>query len=308
MAIDREPFFKGASPEPDDDRYLRPRPAAGSDGGLLDDFDQEFSQGPLDDADFKPEEGMKVFHQSPLAQRSRRDSDYARVVNKARQHWAYAETSPVAQARTPEEEAAHKLQLRDETRYLHGGQELSDEEGQNWQATRQHRFDDSRALKVAEPGAGWDKPKVGKFRSAMSWLGNKLTFGMLGGKDYRARQEALKQRGDMVKNAFTQRMTQFDEYQYDLGNEDAYDHERVKESVGDGYIGRRPRIGPWRGGENYLDYENRRDEVLDNDVAGNDRYNNAPQWIKDSKFGRTEWDRLVSDSAGIGKRRLGVLD
>ena len=276
MAIDREPFFKGASPEPGDDRFLRPGPAAGSDGGLLNDFDQEFSQGPLDNPG---------------------------------QHRTYVENHPAVQARTPEEEAAHRLQLRDETRYLHGGQELSDEEGQNWQQNWSDRVAyDSRALKVAEPGAGWDKPKVGKFRSAMSWLGNKLTFGLLGGKDYRARQEALKQREALVKSAFTQRMTQFDEFQYDLGNEDAYHHEMVKQKVGDGYIGRQPRIGPWRGGENYLDYQDRRDEVLENDVAGNERYNNAPQWIKDSKFGRNAWDRLVSDSAGIGKRRLGVLD
>lgn len=276
MAIDREPFFKGASPEPGDDRFLRPRPAGASGGGLLDDFDQEFSQGPLDNPG---------------------------------QHRTYVENYPAVQARTPEEEAAHRLQLRDETRYLHGGQELSDEEGQNWQQNSSDRVAyDSRALKVAEPGAGWDKPKVGKFRSAMSWLGNKLTFGLLGGKDYRARQEALKQREALVSSAFTQRMTQFDEHQYDLENEDAYDHEMVKQTVGDGYIGRQPRIGPWRGGENYLDYQDRRDEALENDVAGNERYNNAPQWIKDSKFGRTEWDRLVSDSAGLGKRRLGVLD
>lgn len=309
MATDREPFFKDVSPGPEDDRFLRPRPAGASDGGLLDDFDQEFSQRPLDDADFKPEEGMKVFHQNPLAQRSRRDSDYARVENKAGQHWGYAEKSPATQARTPEEEAAHKLQLRDETRYLHGGQELSDEEGQNWDQNWRDRVAyDSRALKVAEPGAGWDKPKVGKFRSAMSWLGNKLTFGMLGGKDYRARQETLKQREALVKSAFTQRMTRFDEAQYDLNNEDAENHGRAKRFIGDRYIGRQPRIRPQRQDEDYMKYRDRRNEALENDVAGNQRYNNAPQWIKDSKFGRNAWDRLVSDSAGIGKKRMRVLD
>lgn len=275
---------------------------------MLDDFDEEFRQGPLADDDFTPEAGMKVLREDPLLKPSRRDSDHVRVVNRNREHRAYAEI-PATPARTTEQEAAHKLQLRDETRYLHGGQELSDEEGQNWEQNSRERVAyDSRALKVAEPEAGWDKPKVGKFRSAMSWLGNKLTFGMLGGKDYRARQEALKQREALVKSAFTQRMTMFDEKQYDLENEDAYDHERVREAVGDGYIGRKVRIQRWRQGENYVDHQMRREEALQNDLIGNQRYNRAPQWIQGSNFGRNAWDRLVSDSAGIGKKRMRVLD
>ena len=111
----------------------------------------------------------------------------------------------------------------------------------------------------------------------------------------------------MVQNIFDQRMTRYDELEYDRNNEDADNHDVAKRVVGDRYIGRRPRIGPQRPGEKYPDYRDRRDETVVNDVAGNDRYNNAPQWIQGSKFGRSEWDRLVSDSAGIGKRRMRVL-
>jgi hypothetical protein len=161
-------FVKGSTVDPGDDRFMRRPSSAGaqaesSERGMLDGFDREFSQGPLEnEANFEPEAGMKLFRKSPDGMPSRRDSDYARVVNKGGQHWAYVEESQQAQARTPEEEAAHKLQLRDETRYLHGGQELSDEEGQNWDQNRQQRYAyDSRAQKVADPQAGWDKPKGG---------------------------------------------------------------------------------------------------------------------------------------------------
>lgn len=278
---------------------------------MLDGFDREFSQGPLENkADFEPEAGMKLFRKSPDGMPSRRNSDYAHVINGGGQHWAYVEESQQAQARTPEEEAAHKLQLRDQTRYQHGGQELSDEEGQNWaQNWRQRYAYNSRAQKVADPQAGWDKPKVGKFRSAMSWLGNKLTFGLLGGKDYRARQEALKQREGMVKDAFTQRQVRYDEYEHDLNNPEAYDHELVRRNVGNSYIGRQPRLPQWRPGEkwDYYDHQMRKEQALENDVVENPRYNEAPQWIRDSSFGRNEWDRLVSDSAGLGKKRMKVL-
>ncbi len=320
-------FTKGSQPDSADDSFLRrhsttPRDprmldlgdpqfgASGkvsSDRGMLDEFDQEFSQGPLDDENFEPEAGKRVQLANPSLPRPRRDSDYVHLVNRAHEVQAYREI-PVAPARTPEQEEAHKLQLKDQTRYLHAGQQMSDEEGNAWDDNAgKRRNDRSRALKVSTPDAGWDRPKVGKFRSAMSWLGNKLTFGKWGGKDYRARQDALKGREALVKNAFDQQMTKTDEIQFDIGDEKAYQHERMKAKYGDKYIGRRPRLSPQREGETYADFTDRRDEALEDDIVNNDRYRVAPEWVRGSKFGRNAWDRLVSDSAGLGKQRMHIF-
>jgi hypothetical protein len=176
---------------------------------------------------------------------------------------------------------------------------MSDAEGNAWRENAGNRVvDHSRQLKVEPPEAGWDKPKVGKFRSAMSWLGNKLSFGMLGGKDHRSRQETLKKREALVKSAFEQKMVMFDENEFDRGNKGAYYHQIIKDHFGDAYMGRKPRLRP--SGDAYAD--------LKGDTLGNPRYYTAPKWIEDSKFGRSEWDRLVSDSAGLGEFRPHVLD
>ncbi len=116
-----------------------------------------------------------------------------------------------------------------------------------------------------------------------------------GGEDYRARQNAFKERESLVKNAFDQQMISSDELESDIDNEDAHAHKRVKAAHGRDNLGRRPRMRRQRKYEAAGHFDYRRDQAQANDIAMNERYLADPEWIRDSRFGRSEWDRLVTD-------------
>jgi hypothetical protein len=198
--------------------------------------------------------------------------------------------------------AAHE-QERVATYYKHGGTKMDDEIGNDWQNFLWNRMDPENNIpakdrpknandlwersegNTATPSEGWDKPKVGKFRSAMSWLGNKLTFGKYFGKNYKSRQEALARRERLTDNAFVNQMQYFQERQFGRDNPGAWDHQMSKNIYGDQYIGMS---------------HNDSDKL----AYDNPRFNSAPIWITQSSYGRTRWDELVNRRLGIKKSHL----
>lgn len=243
------------------------------DGGLLDGFDQEFSKGELSIRDTPPHPTTR---QLPLrTDQEGRDQEYQKLM------------------------AAHE-RARQRTPYLHAGGEVPDEIGNDWEnflwsrmdpekkiasedrADADEAWENSRGRMVA-PDAGWDKPKVGRFRSAMSWLGNKLTFGKFGGKDYKSRQADLAKRRGIMDQAFRNQMVYFDEREFDLSKPEADDHEYTTQRFGGQYLG--------TSGNQFNDRTT---------PYNNPRYNNASHWIKDSKYGRAKWDRLARKEMGNG--------
>ena len=252
-------------------------PYAG-DGGLLDSYDAEFASKDLTIDDYERENGREpaaagTTRQLPLRTDAEgRQDEYRKLM------------------------AAHE-DARQNTNYLHAGTVVPEKYGNDWEGFLWSRMDPDNKIAPEErdyadeawentggkrvaPDEGWDKPKVGRFRSAMSWLGNKLTFGKFGGKDYRARQDALAKRRGIMEDAFINQMDYFNEREYDLANPRADDHEWTKRRFGNRYIGKR------RVDHTYMS------------AYDNPRYNNASSWIKASKYGRGKWDRLAMKYAG----------
>lgn len=200
---------------------------------------------------------------------------------------------------TADQEKAEQARQNNGMSYLHAGKALPESAGRDWdtylwarmdpgnRVSPEHRGDAEEMWEEMQGGTtppekGWDKPKVGRFRSAMSWLGNKLTFGMFGGKDYRARQEALAKRRGIVEHAFANRQQYFDEREFDLANPTADEHMKAKEMYGGQHIGRRGVLH-----SAFTPYDN-------------PRYNDTESWIKKSDYGRAKWDRLAAKSSGSG--------
>jgi len=205
-----------AGPRSDGD-FLRNAPAQSAapyagDGGLLDSYDAEFAGKDLTIDDYERENGREpaaagTTRQLPVRTDAEgREDEYRKLM------------------------AAHE-DARQNTKYLHAGGVVPEKYGNDWEGFLWSKMDPDNKIahedrdyadeawennggqRVA-PDEGWDKPKVGRFRSAMSWLGNKLTFGKFGGKDYRARQG-------------------------DLANPRADDHQWAKQQFGNRYIGKR---------------------------------------------------------------------
>jgi hypothetical protein len=144
--------------------------------------------------------------------------------------------------------------------------------------------------RMIAPAAGWDKPKVGRFRSAMSWLGNKLTVGKFFGKNYKSRQDDLAKRRGIMSNAFSNQMSYFNEREFDLQHPEADDHDYTKQRYGRQYIGTKGNpLHNWTSPYN------------------NPRYNTASSWIKESKYGRDKWDRLAAKRMGTEHVNYGLL-
>jgi hypothetical protein len=250
------------------------------DGGMLADFDKDFLKGDLSTSD-NPEHHTSdpSVRQLPVRTDPQgREEEYQKL------------------------KAAHE-QERVATHYKHGGTRMNDETGNDWENFLWNRIDPEKILPdkfrarkandvwedyqgdSATPDAGWDKPKVGKFRSAMSWLGNKLTFGKYFGKNYKSRQEDLARRDRLTDNAFVNKMLYYEERQFGRDNPGAWDHQMSKNIYGDQYIGMS---------------HNDSDKL----AYDNPRFNSAPNWIADSSYGRTRWDELVNRRLGIKKSHL----
>lgn len=275
--------FSRTTPDRHDSQAGLAAPYAG-DGGLLDSFDQEFAQGEL------PMQGHAEHYESdsvkakypPIATLGGRETEYRKV-------------------------EADREKARLETPYAHAGGRVPTEFGNDWnrflwsrmdpenrlspeeRADGREAWEDTRGQMIA-PAAGWDKPTVGRFRSAMSWLGNKLTFGKFFGKNYKSRQDDLAKRRGIMSHAFSNQMSYFNEREYDLANPDADDHDYAKQRYGRRYIGTK--------GDVNLD---------SNSPYNNPRYNNASSWIKESKYGRAKWDRLAAKQRGKKHVDYGLL-
>ncbi len=283
MAPARSERSRSVAGRRSDDDFLMKSPAQSAapyagDGGLLDSYDAEFAGKDLTIDDYERENGREpaaagTTRQLPLRTDAEgREDEYRKLM------------------------VAHE-DARQNTSYLHAGGVVPEKYGNDWEGFLWSRMDPDNKIAPEErdyadeawentggkrvaPDEGWDKPKVGRFRSAMSWLGNKLTFGKFGGKDYRARQDALAKRRGIMEDAFTNQMAYFNEREYDLANPRADDHEWTKQRFGNRYIGKAQR--------NYTDKS----------AYLNPRYNNASSWIKASKYGRGKWDRLAAKYAG----------
>lgn len=295
MAPARSERSRSVAGRRSDDDFLMKSPAQSAapyagDGGLLDSYDAEFAGKDLtiDDNIYGRENGRApaaagTTRQLPLRTDAEgRQDEYRKLM------------------------AAHE-DARQNTNYLHAGTVVPEKYANDWAGFRRSRIDPDNKMETEErdydndpseegyeadfaweksggervaPDEGWDKPKVGRFRSAMSWLGNKLTFGKFGGKDYRARQDALAKRRGIMEDAFINQMAYFNEREYDLANPRAPYHELTKQRYGDFYIGKAQR------------------NFTDRSAYQNPRYNDASSWIKASKYGRGKWDRLAAKYAG----------
>ncbi len=302
FSADDDRFSRNAASDFDTDRFRR-RPSTDlPDRGLLDDFDEKPSQQRVENPD-----DAYVPADTP-AWASRRDSHYRNVVKPDGR--TVTRHLPASPSRTPEEEEAIRLRMLDHYKYLHGGRELRRDEIDTWDAEDPRRRDkNSSAFKIDAPEAGWDQPRIGRFRSALSWLGNKLTFGKFGGKDYRARQEALGRRQRVVKNAFDNQMNTWDEVEFDQTHSDAISPDPLLDEHGGKYLGKHARPVEREPGENSFFYDLRRKRQQRADITNNPRYTHVPDWLKESKYASKEWDKLVGSYAdtGVGGKPRNIL-
>ena len=259
-------------------------PGNPDDRGMLDEFDRNSSP-----------DGLPV---SAPAQEATSETDSQDVSDTSS-----TSTGEAAEALTAEQEAQERVRENQKTEYLHGGKPIGRDEVDSWDPNDPRRLNtNSRVFAPKDPEAGWDKPKIGRFRGAMSWLGNKLTFGMFGGKDYRARQEDLGRRRNLVSKTFDDSMKMWDEMEFDQQNPDAFRHELTVSKLGARrYVGRDARPVASRDDESTADFWNRMKSRQRADIAQNPRYNTAPAWLKQSKYARRKWDKLVGSYADTGR-------